>query len=41
MVAEKVFIVDMREDTARGVCQSPEQGEKVLDWTWPVDWTGP
>ena len=30
-VEEKVFIVDMRESTARGIWKSPEQGEKEVD----------
>jgi hypothetical protein len=31
MVQGKVFIVDVREGTARGIWKSPEQEEKVLD----------
>jgi hypothetical protein len=31
MVEEKVFILDMRENTARGIWKHPEQGEKAVD----------
>ena len=30
----RIFIVDIRESTARGAWKSPEQREKVLDQTW-------
>jgi hypothetical protein len=31
----EVFIVDMRDRTARGIWKSPEKREKVVDWTRP------
>jgi len=31
MVEGKVFIMDMRESAVRGIWESPEQGEKVVD----------
>ena len=33
MVEGKVFIAEMRERKARGICRSPEKGEKKEDWT--------
>lgn len=30
MVEGKAFIVDIREDTARGIRKSPEQGDRVV-----------
>lgn len=35
MVKGKGFVVDKEERTARGIRKSPEQKEKVIDWTWP------
>lgn len=39
-LGEKVFIVDMKERLARGICKFPEQREKESDRTWPADWPG-
>lgn len=36
-VEEKVFIVDVRENTARDSWKSPEQREKGVDLTWPAN----
>lgn len=35
---EEISIVAMRESTVKGVWKSPEQREKAVDWTRPVDW---
>ena len=37
MVERKVFIVDMREGTARGIWKSPEQEEKAVHLALPTD----
>lgn len=45
MVEGHISIVDMKESTARGVCKSSEQREKVEDgarsaaWAWPGEET--
>lgn len=41
MVEGEIFTADMREGTASGIWEGPEQGEKVVDLTWPADWTQP
>lgn len=33
--------LDMRESTVKGIWKSPDQIGQVVDWIWPVDWTGP
>lgn len=37
MFEGKVFIVNMMESTVRGIWGCPEQREKAVDQTWPVD----
>lgn len=39
MVKGKIFIVAIRESTAKGIWKSPGQREKEVDGTWPADWT--
>lgn len=29
------FSIEKRETTAKGICTSPEQREKEVDWPWP------
>lgn len=31
----------MRESTVKGFWKSPDQIGQVVDWTWPIDFTGP
>lgn len=31
----------MKERTAKGIWKNPEQGEKIVDCAWPVDWNWP
>lgn len=35
------MIRNMKERTVSGIWKGPEQGEKVVDLTWPADWTQP
>lgn len=38
IVEGKVFILDTRERTVRGIWKCPAQGEKVVEWIFPAYW---